>query len=323
MRRRHVLAGLAATGAALPFGPARAQAFPDHAIRLIVPFAAGGATDLIGRVVGQRLGAALGTVVVVDNRGGAGGVVGTEAASKAPADGYTLLMAANSGFATGPLLRPAVGYDPIKDFVHIALIGTFANAFVVRSDHPIGSLPAFIAAAKQKPGALTYASAGVGSAGHLTGALFQQLAGIDITHVPYRGTAPATTDLLSGQIDAMFDGTPTSGALLRAGKTRLLAVTGDARWSSFPEAPAMTEIVPGCIGMAWFGISAPAGVPAPVIDRLQHALLALLETPEMRAQITELGMEPTPLGAAAYTAFIRDDIARWTPVIRSAGIKAE
>jgi len=302
---------------------AAAQAYPSRPVKLIVPFPPGGSTDVIARMMAQRLGDALKTPVVVENKPGVGSVLGTDAVAKAAADGYTLVVSANPAIAPGPLMRTSMPYDPIRDFTHLALLGTFPNGFVVRAEHPAKTMAEFVAMARARPGSINYASAGLGSAGFLTGELLKQAAGIDMVHVPYKGSGPAITDLLGGQLDGMFESLVTATAYVRGGKLRLLAVSGEARSKTFPEVPALTEVVPGVVGGAWFGISAPARLPANIALRLQTEVQAIVNAPDIQARLGELGMTPVPLVGADFLAFIQAENRKWGPVIKAGKITVD
>ena len=302
---------------------AAAQAYPSRPLKLIVPFPPGGSTDVIARMIAQRLGDALKTPVVVENKPGVGSVLGTDAVAKAAADGYTLVVSANPAIAPGPLMRTSMPYDPIRDFTHLALLGTFPNGFVVRAEHPAKTMAEFVAMARARPGSINYASAGLGSAGFLTGELLKQAAGIDMLHVPYKGSGPAITDLLGGQLDGMFESLVTATGYVRGGKLRLLAVSGDARSKTFSDVPALTEVVPGVVGGAWFGISAPARLPANTALRLQTEVQAIVNAPDMQARLGELGMTPVPLVGADFLAFIQAENRKWGPVIKAGKITVE
>jgi hypothetical protein len=302
---------------------AAAQAYPSRPVKLIVPFPPGGSTDVIARMMAQRLGDALKTPVVVENKPGVGSVLGTDAVAKAAADGYTLVVSANPAIAPGPLMRTNMPYDPIRDFTHLALLGTFPNGFVVRAEHPAKTMAEFVAMARARPGSINYASAGLGSAGFLTGELLKQAAGIDMVHVPYKGSGPAITDLLGGQLDGMFESLVTATAYVRGGKLRLLAVSGEARSKTFPEVPALTEVVPGVVGGAWFGISAPARLPANIALRLQTEVQAIVNAPDIQARLGELGMTPVPLVGAEFLAFIQAENRKWGPVIKAGKITVD
>jgi len=300
-----------------------AQNYPARSIKLIVPFPPGGSTDVVARLLAQRLGDALKQPVVVENKPGVGSVLGTDFVAKAAPDGYTLVMAANSSIAPGPLMRSNMPYDPIKDFVHIALIGSFPNGFMVRADHPAKTMQEFLALARAKPGSINYASAGIGTSGFLSGELLKQTAQINMLHIPYKGSGPAITDLLGGQLDALFEGLVTATGYAKSGKLRLLAVTSERRVKSFPDVPTLSEVVPGVSGAAWFGISAPAKTPAAITERLQADVLAIVQSPDMQSRLMDLGMTPLAFGALEYLSFINNENRLWLPVIKTANIKVE
>lgn len=290
--------------------------FPNQPVRLVVPFPPGGSTDVVARLLGAKLAEALGQPVVIENRPGAGATLGTEVVVKAAPDGYTLLMTAFPSITTAPISNPAVHYDPLRDFTHIAMICTFPNALVVRSDAPFHSVADFVAYAKQNPGAIFYGSAGPGSAGHLTGELLRRHAGIQIEHVPYKGAAPAFADLLAGQISASFDGVINAVSQARAGKIRILAVSSEERLAAQPDIPTIAETVKGVAGESWFGLAGPAGLPAPIEQKLEQETLRALQAPEVRGRLSETGMTVTALGSAELVKFIERDIQKWTPVIK-------
>lgn len=325
--RRRIVQALVAFGlsAALPgaLSGAAAQAYPVRPVKLIVPFPPGGSTDVIARMIAQRLGDALKTPVVVENKPGVGSVLGTDAVAKAAADGYTLVVSANPAIAPGPLMRAAMPYDPLRDFTHLALLGTFPNGFVVRAEHPAKTMAEFVAMARARPGALNYASAGLGSAGFLTGELLKQAAGIDMVHVPYKGSGPAINDLLGGQLDGMFESLVTATAYVRGGRLRLLSVSADARSKTFPDVPTLTEVVPGVVGGAWFGLSAPARLPANIALRLQTEVQTIVNAPDMQARLSELGMTPMPLGGSDFLAFIQAENRKWGPLIKAGKISVQ
>ena len=312
--------GLLAAGVA---SQAHAQPYPSHPLKLIVPFAVGGSGDLIGRLFAERLGPALGQTVLVDNKGGNGSILGTDLAAKSAPDGYTLVLTNGAAITTGPLIGQTVPYRPIEDFTHVMLIGTFTNALIVRTEHPARDFPAFLTLARANPGKISYGSAGVGSAGFLTGELLKQLAKIDMVHIPYKGTGPALTDMLGGQIDAMFNALIAAAPHIRAGKVRALAITADRRDHDFPEVPTMAETVPGAVGDAWFGIAVPAKTPAAVSERLRVAAARSMEAPEFKQKLNALGLAPKPLGPKELLAFIDAENKKWAPVIRAANIKPE
>jgi len=300
-----------------------ATAFPTRPVKWIVPFAAGGSGDTIARLLAERMGAALGQPVLIDNRGGNGSVLGTEVAAKAAADGHTWLLSNGAAITTGPLMGQATTYRPLEDFVHVTLIGSFTNALIVRQDHPAKNLQAFLALARSQPGKWSYGSAGVGSAGFLTGEMLKQLAQVDMVHIPYKGSGPALNDLLGGQTDAMFNALISSAPHIRSGRVRALAITAAARDAEFTQVPTLSEAVPGAVGDAWFGLSVPAKTPPAVVERLHLEMDKLLKTPEVKARLTELGMVALNLGPRGFQAFLQAENKKWAPIIRAAHIKIE
>jgi tripartite-type tricarboxylate transporter receptor subunit TctC len=259
---------------------------------------------------------------VVENRPGAGATLGTEAVARSSPDGHTLILANNLGMATAPLLYDNVAYRPLEDFVHVFLIGAFPNALLVRTEHAAASLDAFLAMARAAPGRMTYGSAGPGSAGHLLGELLAQRIGAELVHVPYKGVGPAMTDLLAGRIDAMFDAMPTASAQVRGGRVRLLAVTGPRRAPGFPDIPTLAEAAPGVEGSVWFGVSMPARTPPEAVERIEREGRRVLDAPDMRARLAELGLAGEPLFGADFARFVDAEICKWEPVIRATGVKA-
>ncbi|WP_454691873.1 Bug family tripartite tricarboxylate transporter substrate binding protein [Achromobacter aloeverae] len=317
-----VLSFLLACAALLGVTAAPAQAaFPDHALRLIVPFAPGGAVDGAARPAALELGKALGQSVVVDNRPGAGGTIGIQAAAHAAPDGYTLLLG-NIALASAPALYPQSGIDP-KDFAPIALVGTTPYVLVVRADSPIKSVGELIAKAKAHPGKMNYSSAGTGSAIHLAGELFKSKAGVDIVHVPYKGASPALTALLGGEVDMMFSSAMEAAPMLSSGKLRALAVTSAERTSQFPDVPTLTEAgLKGYQVTGWYGVYVQAGVPADVLKTLQQKAQEGMRSDDMRKQLANYGLEAAKGDAAEARKMLDDETARWSEVIRNAHIKA-
>ncbi|MDN3920292.1 Bug family tripartite tricarboxylate transporter substrate binding protein [Roseateles violae] len=299
------------------------EAYPSRPVRLIVPFAAGGTADVVARVVGAKLGERLGQPVIIENRGGAGSITGTDAGAKAPADGYTLTITNGAAVTTGPLLGQRMPYKPLEDFVHVFLIGTFPNMLVVRTESPAKSLQDFLARARKERNGVSWGSAGVGSAGYLAGELLQQLAKVPMVHVPYKGTGPAMNDLLGGTIDAMLTSPAVAAPHIRSGKLRALGVSSSKRLSDFPDVPAMQEVVPGAVGDAWFGVSVPAKTPPAIVERLRAELERVLRAPELRSQLHEAGLTPAALGPVEFEKFLRQEVAKWTPVIRTANISLD
>ncbi len=312
--------------AALTLGPlvlpAHAQAaYPNKPIKWVVPFAPGGSGDLIARVLAERMAQALGQPVIIDNRGGNGSVLGTELAAKAAPDGYTWVLSNGAAITTGPLMGQSPSYKPLEDFIHIQLIGSFANALIVRSDHPARSVQDLLTLAQS--GKLSYGSAGVGSAGHLTGELLKQLTKTQMLHVPYKGSGPALNDLLGGQIDLMFNALIASAPHIRAGRVRALAISGAQRDRDFPQVPTLAEAVPGAVGDAWFGLSVPARTPPAVVERLRSEMSRVLNAPETRNKLADMGMQTLNLGPREFQEFVQQEIRKWGPVIKAAQIKAE
>lgn len=322
MRRRTFLHALPAVLAA---GSARAQAapYPSRLVRLIVPFPPAGNADLVARVLAERLASRFEQPVIVENRPGASATLGAEAVARSAPDGHTLLLSNNVSLATGPLVNRHAGYRPLEDLAHLFRICTFPNALVVRADHPARTLGEFIDLARARSGELRYGSAAIGSAGHLTGTLLEQRAGLKLMHVPYKGIAPATADLLGGAIDALFDGLPTALQQQSAGRVRVLAVTSAQRVPRLPQVPALAELAPGAVGLGWFGVSAAARTPAAVMDRIEQEGLHCARMPEVHARLAELGCSPDVAGAADYTRFVAAEIAKWAPVVAATGIRTD
>ena len=308
---------LAASGVAL------AQAWPNKPIRLVVNFPPGGAADQIARSVGVPLGEALGEPIVIENRPGANGNIGADAVAKSPPDGYTLLMSSGGAFSVNPHLYTKLPFDPVKDLVPVAAAARILVFLVVRPDLPAKSVDEFVALARANPGKLTYGSPGSDSSPHIAGEMLKRAAKIDIVHVPYKGAAPALTDLLGGQLDFMFD--PGIGLpQVRAGKLRLLAVGSPKRSALFPDTPTLAEAgMAGFDADSWFGFYAPAGVPADILARLNREINRALQTPAVRERITALGAEAVALSAEEFAALQRADRERFGVVVREAGIKLD
>ena len=320
-----IVAHLAALSVLLAaFGGALAQSYPAKPIRLIVPFPPGGPTDTHSRWAGQQLNAAFGQPVVVDNRAGAGGIIGTEAVAKAPPDGYTLLGGNPGPLTIAPHLRKQLGYDPVKDFAPITLIARSASCMCVHPSVPAKGLKDFIAIAKSSPGKINYATPGVGTVGHLAIENFATIAGIKMTHIPYKGAALYTVDLIAGNMDfaqiQIFQAVP----YVRGGKLRCLAVTSVKRSPLLPEvATAQEQGVIGFSSYNWNGVLAPAGTPQPITERIHAVLAKPLTNPDTRKQMEALGYEVAGDGPAQYGAFIRAEIAKWGQVAKAAGLKPE
>jgi tripartite-type tricarboxylate transporter receptor subunit TctC len=301
-----------------------AQDYPNRTIRIIVPFTAAGPTDNNARLVAQKLTEAWGQPVVVENRPAAGGVPGTEVVAKAAADGYTLLAANPGPLTIAPSLVPNLPYDSLRDFAPVILVTITSSVIALHPSTPMGSVRELIAYAKAHPGKLNYGSPGVGTVGHLTIELFDNMAGVRMTHVPYKGIAPATTDFLAGRLDVLQLSVPTSLPLLKAGKIKALGVTGKKRSPLLPDLPTIDEAgLAGFEAFNWNGILAPAGTPREIVAKLHGEIAARALSPEMREQLTAQGFEVAGYGPEEYAAFIKAEIAKWANVIKTAGVKAE
>lgn len=297
------------------------------AITYLVPFPAGGTTDVLGRLISQKLGTALGTSVIIDNKGGAGGSVGSEVASRAPADGYMLLGGTISSHAINVSLYPRIGYDPVKSFAPVTLIGTNPVVLVVNQASPYKTLKDVLDASKTKAGGLSSASAGTGTSQHLALELMAFKSGVKFTHVPYKGSGPAIQDVIGGQVDMMFDTTVVAGPHIQSGKLRAIAVTSAKRLASLPDVPTIAESgLPGLADfqvVSWQAIFVPAGTPAPVVDRLHTEIRKILAQPEMQDRLKSFGMEPADMTTAQIAAFQQSEVEKWAQVIKAAGIKAD
>ena len=303
---------------------ATAQPYPNKPIRLIVPDATGGSPDQLGRLLAQKLSESMGQQVIVDNRAGAAGVLAAEIAAKAPPDGYTLLMTTTSIYAILPNLRKNLPYDAAKDFVPVSRIATASNVLVVNTMLPANSIPELVKLAKEKPGTLNYASAGIGSPAHLAGEMFNLLAGVKMTHIPYKGAGPAVIELLAGHHVLYFGNVPSVINHARSGKLRAIAVTGAKRSTAAPDIPTVSESgIPGFLVTTWYGVSGPAKTPRPIVDKLHSEIVRALNSPDLKSRLTNDGADPVGNTPEQYTAFVESEIVKWTKVIKSAGIKAE
>jgi tripartite-type tricarboxylate transporter receptor subunit TctC len=316
----HLAAGVAALPAVTPI--ARAQSYPTRPVRLIVPLAPGGATDIVARLMGQWLSERLGQPLVIDNRPGAGGNLGTEAVVKARPDGYTILMASSTN-AINATLYDTLSFNFIRDIAPVATISRNSLVMVVHPSIPAETVPEFIAYAKANPRKLNMASPGNGSPNHVSGELFKMMAGVDMVHVPYRSGGPALTDLLAGQVQVMFPATVSSIEYIRAGRLRALAVTTATRSDTLPDIPAVAEFVPGYEASNWFGVGAPTATPAEIVDKLNKEINASLADPKMKARIVDLGGDVLALSPDEFGKLIAEDTEKWGKVVKSAGIKPE
>jgi tripartite-type tricarboxylate transporter receptor subunit TctC len=315
-----VLAALAASPAA-----ALAQTYPNKPVTMIVPYPPGGATDIIGRVLSQKLSEKLGQQVVVDNRSGAGGNIGAQAVASAKPDGYTLLMGAMTSHSINATLqKDTAKFNFEKDFAPIAIVGTVPLVLVVHPSVPAKTLKEYIALARAKPGDVTYASAGNGSPQHLTGEQFKLLNRIDMVHIPYKGSGPAMIDLMGGQVKSMIETVPAAVTYIKSGKIRALMVTTKARVESLPDVPTAAEAgMPGFEAVSMFGMAAPAGTPRPIIDRLNAELATILAMPDVKAKLLEQGAYATHTKPEQAATMIRNEVAKWAKVIKDANVKVE
>lgn len=329
--RREALRTLAALfayralgGVALIAAPARgASSWPSRPIRIIVPFTPGGSTDILAREIGLQLQSALGEPVIVDNKPGAGGSIGSTEAARAAPDGHTLLMGHIGTLAVNPSLYPNLAYDPRKSFAPVALIARVPNVLVVNPQLAAKSVGELVALAKTHPGELRYASGGNGSAAHLAMEFFKLRAGVDIVHVPYRGTAPAVTDVLSGQVEMIMTGVPAVQQHVKAGKLRALGVSSRAAVRSMPDVPTIGATLPDFEAIQWYGIVAPTGTPSSIIERLNTEINRALATEKLKARLEVEGAEAAPDSPDAFDALIASEIARWKPVVEKANMRPE
>ncbi len=324
MHKRTLIRAGAALALAI-VAPAFAQggSYPDKPIKIVVPYPPGGFNDTLARTVGAKLQAAWGQSVVVDNKPGGATVIGLDAAAKSPADGYTLVVLPFS-FAVNPYIFARLPYDSQKDFAPITLAATTANLLVVPAASPFNSLKDLLAQAKAKPGSLSYASTGIGSSNHLSMEKFKQMAGVDITHVPYKGSAPAVTDLIGGQIDVMFDNISNVLPHVKSGKLRALAVTTPARSPLAPEVPTVIEAgVSGYELGVWFGIAAPGGTPKPIVDKLNAEIVKILRMPDVKEKFAAQGVEAIGSTVEQFQAHLQAQRTMWAKVVKDAGVTPE
>jgi tripartite-type tricarboxylate transporter receptor subunit TctC len=302
---------------------ARAQApWPDRPVRIVIPFGAGGPIDSIGRLLAEHLKERLGQPFIIDNRPGAGGSIGIRTVVQAPPDGATILLTSAS-LASVPALYPAQGLDPRSALTPVSLVADVPTAMVVRAEGPFRSVQDVIAAARARPGQLTYGSGGAGSSNHLSGALFASAAGIELSHISYRGAAPAMTALHAGEIDMVFASTVETLPHVRGGRMRLLGVATPRRIEALPDTPAIAEIVPGYVALNWYAIAGPRGLPQPIVARLAETLGALRDLPDIRARFAAAGTVPLLTGPGELAALLEADVPQWQRVVTEAGIRVE
>jgi len=324
-RRTLTLAAASALGLlALTPLAAQAQAFPTKAITIIVPFSAGGTTDILARVLGQFISKDLGQPVIIDNRAGAGGNIGTQLVARAAPDGHTILMGTVGTHAINQSLYPKLAFDPIKDFAPLTRVALVPNLLVANPAQPFKTVKELMAYAKANPGKVTFGSSGSGTSIHLSGELFKQMAGVDLQHVAYKGSAPAVNDLLGNHIAIMFDNMPSAISHVKAGKLRPLAVTTAQRSPALPDVPTIAEAgVPGYEATSWFGLLAPAKTPAPVVAKLNAAILKALADPDVKNKLLEQGAEPAGETPAQFAAFIASETVKWGKIVKQSGATAQ
>jgi tripartite-type tricarboxylate transporter receptor subunit TctC len=302
-----------------------ASSYPNKPIRLIVPYTSGGGYDVVARLLAQRLTERWGQQVLVDNRAGANGNIGATMVAKADPDGYTLLLGGIGPNAINPsIYGDKTGYDAIKDFAPVMLVATFQNIVVVNASVPVKSIKELIDLAKSKPGQINYASAGSGSTQHLSAELFKTMAGVDLTHIPYKGSAPAQAALLSGEVSLMFNSTPTTLPHIKTGKLRGLAVTGSRRSSEAPDLPTVAESgVPGYEVIGWYGVLAPAGTPKEIVSKINGELHKILQLPAINTRFKDLGVETDGGSPEQFGNFIKKEVTKWAKVVKDSGAKAD
>lgn len=303
---------------------AAAQVWPSKPVRLIVPFAPGGSADTLGRLVAQKLSESFKQTFVVENRGGAGGVIGSELVAKAPADGYTLLVSGVASHCIAPALSKEFPFDPLRDFTHIALFGGPPGVLVVHPGVAAKDLREFVALLKAQPGRISYGSPGNGTQGHLLAEQLKQVAGIEMTHVPYKGAGPAVADMIAGHVSAGSTTLSTAATQIRAGKLRALAVSSSRRLADFPDVPTYAELgYPELTATIWFSLSGPAGVPRDIVNRLNSEVRRILQQADVRERLRPEGVEIGDLDPQAFSAYVAAELKRWAPVVRAAGARAD
>lgn len=324
MNRRTLLVAAVAVAALAPFATSAQEAWPSKPIKIIVPFAPGGTSDVLARIVADKLAASLKQPVVIDNRGGAGGIIGADAVAKSPPDGYTLLLGTIATNAINPALMKKMPYDASKDFAPVILLGSIANVLVVGAEQPFHSVKELIAAAKAKPDTIATAAAGQGSSQHMSAEAFKLLAGADLNVVNYKGSAPAIQDLIGGQVVAAFDTVTVAAPHVKGGKARALAVTSAKRTKVLPDVPTMQEAgVPNFDVSSWQALFAPAGTPPAIVSRLNGEIEKIIAMPDVAAKMDNLGLEHAPNTPAQFTEFNRNELGKWAKIIKEGNIKLE
>ena len=310
-------AGFAIMGAVLGIAPVEAQQYPLNPIRLVVPFAPGGASDTLGRVVADKMSRSMGQQLIVENRGGAGGVIGSDIVAKSDPDGYTLVVSGIASHVVAPFTTPTP-YDSMKSFTHIALLGGPPTGLMVNPGVPAANVKEFIAYVKSNPKGLSYASPGHGTHAHLVGELFRQHTGVNLVHVPYKGGGPAVADVVAGHVLSSFSTVQAASPFVRAGKARFLALTSEERLKDFPDVPTFAELgQPELTAITWFGVSGPAGMPLAIASRVNKEVRSALAQPDVRQKFSADGIGPNSLDVEAFTAFIQKEINRWGPIAKT------
>ena len=302
---------------------AQAQTYPAKPIRLVVPFPPGGPTDILGRAIGAKLAEAMGQPVLIDNRGGAGGGLGADNVAKSPPDGYTILLGTTGTHTINPNLYSKLPYDPIKDFVAVTLVVKYINILVVNPNVPVKSVAELIALAKQKPGEVTFGSAGNGSSNHLSGEMLATMTGVKMQHVPYKGSGPALNDVIAGQLTFMFDQYSTVAPNVKAGKLRAIGVAIPKRHALLPEVPTVAESVPGFEVSAWYGVFVSAGTPRDIVNRLNTEFSKIMKLPDIHERMTTLGWDPVTNTPEQFSAQIKAELATWADVVRKSGARID
>ena len=303
---------------------AQAQTYPTRPVRVIAPFAAGGTADLLGRITAGKLSESMGQAFIVENRPGAGGVLGSELVARSTPDGYTLLVSGVASHAVAPALSAKFPFDPVKDFAHIALFGGPPSVLAIHPSLPVKDLKSFIAFAKSKPRELTYGSPGNGTQGHLIAELFKRSVGIDIQHVPYKGASGAVVDVMAGHTHAISTTLTTASPQIKAGRLRALAISSAARLPDYADVPTYREAgYPELVANIWFSLSGPAALPAEIVNRLNNEVRRVLQLPDVQKRLRPEGIEPGTLDAKAFTEFVAAEVKRWGPVVRASGAKAD
>ncbi|URI10761.1 tripartite tricarboxylate transporter substrate binding protein [Aquincola tertiaricarbonis] len=315
---------MAAFGALLALPASAQDDWPAKPIRIVVPFAAGGTSDVLARALGAQLQTALKQTVIIDNKAGAGGVIGADSVAKSPADGYTLLLGTIATHAINPALLPKIPYNAAKDFAPVMLLGSISNVLLVGPEQPFKTVKDVVAAAKSKPGTLQFASAGQGTSQHLSGETFKLLAGVDITHVPYKGSAPAIQDVMGGQVPMSFETALVALPQIKAGKVKALAVTSARRSAVLPDVPTMQEAgIAGFDVASWQALYAPAGTPPAIVNKLNAELARIIAQPDTKARMDGLGLEYSPNTAEQFAAFQRGEQAKWAKIVKDGNVKVD